>query len=680
MGWTTARPDPIWVKTPNQVGKLREQFAANRVAAIDTETTGVDIARDTVMFWSISFGDDRYFLERALLPQFEKVFADPDRTWIGSHTKFDAHMLANSGMYLAGTLFCTLVMDRLLNADADHGLKDTYERYFHEHQATFAETFYPRGKENKPYKPKGKTLQEIMMTAWNDNKEGVVDYASMDAWASHRVYRHLRRELNKVTTWRGETLWELYRRFEAPFTRVLYAMEHVGIQLDTAYLKSLRPRIQDEMGELESRLNKIAGVRININSIPQLNEFFVKKLHLPALKKTKGGAVSIDALTLEAWAAGGSKAAAVVLKYRKLSKILSTNVEGLLSAADQYGRVHGNFNQHVTETARLSSTEPNLQNIPRPGSEDKDPFQLRRAFIARPGYEFMSADYDQIEMYVVAHFANAVGMIKNIKAGRDIHSSNVEIVWGEPYDDVVAAKKKDKKGLTEYDKRLLAHRQFAKVIGFGLNYGKGSKKLAAELGFDKQIKEAHPDWSEFEVVDAAKRKAQKVIDRYFAGIPEVKAFIEETKRVVAKQKFVETLIGRRRPLPEVMDLEEQWRHDEAERRAAMTSNRNIEEIICWCPECKESRGGERKAVSTIIQGSAADIIQDVMITMYDDKNLHSIDMVLQVHDEVAFEVPKGTGKEAAARVKYLMEHPSFDDLRVPLSCSPGVADNWIAAK
>ncbi len=360
MPWSVDRPDPVWVKTDADASRLLEKLSRVDIIAIDTETTGLDIVRDQIEFWSLSTGDDRYFMQRKMLGNFRKLFADRDKTWLGTHVKYDTHMLANAGIELRGDLVCTLVMDRLLNPDNDHGLKEVYEREFDERVLSFGEVFFPRDKKGKPYKPKNKPLIDVMRQAWNDRPDDVIDYSTLDAWMSFRVFRRLQEYLDEISTWRGESLLDLYYRFEVPFTRVLFNMERRGIEVDTEYLKSLRPKIEQEQEKVKKNLAKAAGQFINPSSPQQLQHLLFDKLGLPVIKRTKGGGPSTDISVLEEYAAAGVTEAKLIIRHRKLGKILGTYVDGMLELVVN-GRIHGSFNQHVTETARLSSTNPNLQ-------------------------------------------------------------------------------------------------------------------------------------------------------------------------------------------------------------------------------------------------------------------------------------------------------------------------------
>lgn len=215
--------------------------------------------------------------------------------------------------------------------------------------------------------------------------------------------------------------------------------------------------------------------------------------------------------------------------------------------------------------------------------------------------------------------------------------------------------------------------------GLVLNYGKQARRLAEELGFDKKIKEANPELSDKLVAVEAKKQAQVIIDLYFEKIPGVKKFISDTQRQAAETKYVETLSGRRRWLHELMDIEERICHDAEAKNDALLNRIDPSGVVCWCDDCREARTGERKAVNTIIQGSAADVAQDVMIQIHESNDLRDVIMLFQVHDEITFEIPTDMEKEGLSSIKEVMENPRFD-LSVPLRCSPGIGNNWTEAK
>lgn len=597
LAWGLKRPEAEWIKTDAQMKKLVRLCQNTEVLAYDTETTGVDISVDRVIFWSVSTGPDRYFLEADRLHDFKPVLDDPDKIYIGSQIKFDFHMTANSGYPITGNMMDTLVMDRLLDPDQDHGLKEAYEREFNERVRTFPETFYPKDAKGRFRKPSGKSLQEIMLDAWDRDPERVIDYASLDAWGVYRLFRQLRKRIKQVKTARGYNLWDLFLGWEVPMTKVLYQMERNGCLLDLEYLGKIEPILEKQLADLNWQLNKMIGQAINPGSPKQLVKLFYGKMELEPVAWTSGGSTgkkspSLNETAMKQHAEDGVEEAQLILQYRELSKLLGTYVVGLVNRADKHGRVHTTLNQHVADTARLSSRDPALQNIPR----FRKDFDIRSAFIAPPGMKIIVSDYDQLEMFILADLSKDKGLINNILAGRDIHTGNVELVWGEPYDDVAAAKenKDDKSDRACYLRDL---RNKIKVICFGLNYGKHSNSLARELGFFDRIEKEHPDWSDWDIQRAAKAEAQELIDIYFSKIPGAAEFIKGTYRRVAHTKYVETFLGRRRWLRQIMDLDEKEAHQKYELQRSRGKR-----DTCWCNNCKASREGERRSANSIIQG------------------------------------------------------------------------------
>ena len=365
-GWSLDRPDPIIIKTSADVRMLKEKLTHFDLLAIDTETTGLDINRAMVVFWSLSTGDDRYFLESKMLEEFRPVLSDKMMSWVGSQIKYDANILANSGFALEGDLMCTLTMDRLVDPGRPHDLKSAYTREFGERMATFAETFYPKDKKGKPRKPQKKEMYEILTEVYEQDPGRVVDYASMDAWAVLRLFHRLKENLEGIVTWAGHTLWDVFLKFEVPFTRVLYNMERRGIRLDIEYFNKMRPKIVDDIASTEKKLNRLAGTVINPNSNPQIADLLFNKLKLQPIKFTSGGSSgqkkpSVDSSVLQHYVDEGIEEAKLILKHRELEKLLGTYVDGLLERKDAKDRIHTTFTQHVADTSRLSSREPNLR-------------------------------------------------------------------------------------------------------------------------------------------------------------------------------------------------------------------------------------------------------------------------------------------------------------------------------
>jgi DNA polymerase-1 len=279
-------------------------------------------------------------------------------------------------------------------------------------------------------------MYQVMTERFESDPDRVIDYASLDAWAAFRCATRLKQELKRVRTWAGNTLWDIFCWYEVPLTRILFEMERIGIRLDVDYLASTKPQIVQRRSEIEAAIAKIAGHIVNIDSPPQLVRLFFTELQLEPLEMTKGGenkaaqpSTSKTVLKSIASQGGvGGDVAQLVLEHRALGKMLGTYVHGLLGAVDDKGRVHTTFNQHVADTGRLSSSEPNLQNQIRSGSAF---LNIRKAFIASPGCMLGVADYDQLEMYVLGHFSKDRGLIDAARSGRDIHAALTELIYGD---------------------------------------------------------------------------------------------------------------------------------------------------------------------------------------------------------------------------------------------------------
>lgn len=674
-GWTLERPPPIRVKTDEDERKLKEKLAKFDLIAVDTETTGLDIARDIVVYWSLSTGDDRYFLERDRLWNFRPVFEDKTKSWVGSQIKYDLNILANCGITVAGDAMCTLTMDRLVDPGRPHGLKDAYQREFNERMMSFAETFYPRDTKGKPRRPPKKEMHEILTEAFEKDPDRVVDYASLDAWSVIRLFHRLKKHLKAIETWYGYTFWDVFLRFEVPMTRVLFEMERNGVLLDIEYLQQIRPQVVEKIDSTGARLNQIAGWAVNPNSGPQLAKLLFEDLECEPIEYTGGGKTGVKKpstkkTVLKQLAAEGVEAADLILEHRGLSKLIGTYIDGLIGRADDAGRVHTTFNQHVADTGRLSSSDPNLQNQTRSGSAL---FDIRKAFIPSPGYDMIVADYDQLEMYILGHYSGDQGLISAARSGRDIHTANVELVYGEPYEEVLEAKKTPGDQRTARQWELKKLRDGTKNIGFGLAYGKAARALGIDLGYPNEVRESYPEWSDAAVMRESTKMAQEKIDEFFEQIPGAYDFIQGTLRRVSDDKYTEGFLGRRRWFFDIME----WHDQELHREAARAKRRKL----CWCQVCKLSRDGDRAAINHIIQGTAADIVMLAMIRCHQDPLLRKlgVKMLLQVHDELVFEVPKESTQEALPIIQHLMENPGLS-LEVPLRAAPGVGQNWDEAK
>jgi DNA polymerase-1 len=676
MHWTIDRPDPVRICTDSDLRALKDKLANNPVAAFDTETTGLHPTDDHILFWSLSTGDDRYFLERQHLEPMRQVMEDPERTWIGTHTKYDAHMMANAGITLSGQWYCTLVMDRMVDCDQPHGLKDVYEREFDEHVLSFGEVFYPRNAVGKPAKPKGKEMGEILLEAWDSRPDEVIEYASLDAWMSFRIFRVLQQRLKDTVTWRGQDMWDLYLDIEEPFTHVLHGMERRGMVLDVPYLEAQGKKMEEEVDRLKRKLAKVAGRVINPGSTKQLVEYFFEVKGLPVTKYTDKGAPAVDKHVLAELTKMGVEEAGIVAEIRKVDKTHSAFVTGLVNKISPDGRIHSTFNQHVADTTRLSSNNPNLQQIPNP---ENDPWNIRKAFIAPKGHVYLACDYDQIELYITAHFSRDPALLDAISKGRDLHAATAAFVWNENYDDIVAAKK-NKEDTGERANFLRSIRQFAKVVGFGLLYGKGPNLLASELGFFDKVKAKHPKATEKQITSEAKKMAIELTEKYFDRMPLVRDFIKRTHEMAADFKYVETWMGRRRWLRQVADQELIDAHQAHAIEVAIRRHRDPSQALCWCDICRDTRAGERRATNSPVQGTASDVIQCALNQMHYDSQLGGIGLILQVHDEAGFYVPKDIVQDVKPRIQWHLENPGIDDLQVPLRAGLETGPNWQEAK
>src|SRR5216110_1801428 len=407
-------------------------------------------------------------------------------------------------------------------------------------------------------------------------------------------------------------LVRLLDSIELPLLPVLVDMEWRGVRVDLERLTEISRSFARELAELEQSIYRAAGTEFNINSTPQLRHILFEKIQLPVLKKTKTGP-STDYEVLEQLAAMGHEVPRLLIEYRELSKLKSTYVDalpGFINPAT--GRIHTSFNQAGAATGRLSSSDPNLQNIPvrTPRGE-----AIRRAFVAAPGALLLTADYSQIELRLLAHLSGDPAFVEAFTRGGDIHRQTAALIFGVPQDQVTPEM-----------------RARAKTINFATIYGQGAFALSRQLGITQE-------------------EAKEFIRQYFARFPGVRAWLDRTVAEARERGYVETLFGRRRYIPELKDR-----------------NFNIRAF------------GERTATNSPLQGSAADLIKIAMIRIASALKEHGLasHMILQVHDELVFEVPNGEEEAATDVVKRNMERAA--DLRVPLVVSVGMGMNWVDAK
>lgn len=510
----------------------------------------------------------------------------------------------------------------------------------------------------------------------------VGDYASLDAWASFMLRYVLQEKLEEEEIEEGYTLNDMFEDQEVDFTRVLFNMERRGIGFDSVEAEKLGTPMAKRIAEVERKLVRSAGRDINLNSPNQLRELFYSKdanddwidpLGASPPGWTKGGTTGIkmpstDKDCLEHWAERGVEEAVLVQEHRKLSKLYGTYVDKLPRVVDNRGRIHTSLNQSGAVTHRLSSSNPNLQNIPSRGAHGK---LIRKLFTAGlwgdcrndlclpcvehvpvPEYAadqqmvLLVADYEQLELRIMAHFSGDTTMIDAIRAGQDLHCVTSSLAGGYDYDEMFQAKKADSP--TPEQEALVEVRANFKAVGFGLIYGIGEVKLGGQLGLPiTRSRTKRGRWIE------RCPESKKLINAYFGVYPDAKRFIENTHKDCEEDLFVQTVTGRFRRLPDIL-----------------SSDHGV------------AAQARRQSVNSIIQGSAADITNQAMLNIARSEEMRALGarMLLQIHDEIVLEVPNipEVVEEAKLLLRHLMEDPFPMD--VPIAISMDTAMTWGDAK
>ncbi len=587
------------VDTEDKLASLVRALAKEEFVAIDTETSSINPWQSKLVGISLCFKEgEAYFVVADLLTKetksvirFKELLVDKNIAKVGHNIKFDLEVLWHNKLQLAPIVFDSMIAAYLLRAGGERNL-DLNSLVFQEFGYRMQPIEDLLGTKGK----KQKNMLEVPIdkVAW---------YSGEDADFTFRLKSKLEAELSK------NKLDELFDNIEIPLIPVLAQIEQAGFKIDKDYLGKMQKKLAGELVSLEEEIHKLAGKKFNIASPLQLKDilFEVLKISPEGIRRTKTG-LSTAASELEKM-----KDLHPIIKYllefRELSKLQSTYVEALPELVNpETGRVHTSFNQTVTVTGRLSSSDPNLQNIPIRG--EWGPL-LRRAFIADKGNILLSADYSQIELRIVARLAHDTNMMEIFQHGADIHTSTAAYILG-----------------VEPDKITRDQRRSAKEVNFGVLYGMGPWGLAERTGISRE-------------------EARNFINRYFDAFPGVARWIEDTKNEAREYGYVTTLLGRKRRLPEI--------------------NSGVQQIRA---------AAERMAVNLPTQGTAADLMKLAMIKIAAKLLETSKDsqMILQVHDELVFEVPEGDVKKVAKMVKQEMENAL--KLSVPIVVELKQGKNW----
>ena len=577
-----------------EITKAKEvsfDFETTSLSTVDAQVVGLAVSCKEGKAWYIPVGKHREgpCLEPNLLWEFMKGFLeDEGKEKIAQNSKYEYSILLRHGLEIKGPLFDTMLASYLLNpASRSHNLDSLAMEYLGYQTTTYKEVT-KKGKKEIPF-------SEVDLNA-------ACNYACEDADITLKLKHILEAKVEE------EGLSRLLRELEIPLVPVLARMELAGVLVDTEHLALISKEMERLMENLQNDIFHLAGEEFNINSTKQLGHILFEKLKLKPVKKTKKGGLSTGMEVLEKLALE-HPLPKLVLEYRQLTKLHSTYVLSLPKMINpRTGRIHTSFNQAVTSTGRLSSSDPNLQNIPIRTEWGR---KIRQAFIAPKGYKLISADYSQIELRILAHFAEDEKLIEAFVENRDIHQQTAAEIFGVALEEVTPEM-----------------RRRAKTVNFGIIYGMSPYGLSQDLGISVE-------------------EAKSYIELYFSRYPGVRRFIEETIQKAKETEMVHTIMGRRRFIPEIS-----------------SRNRNVREM------------GERFAINTPIQGSAADIIKLAMIEV--DKRLMEDNlqskMILQVHDELLIEAPEEEVEKVSQMVKDAME--GVYKLKVPLKVDVGIGDNW----
>ncbi|ACH65162.1 DNA polymerase I [Aliivibrio fischeri MJ11] len=575
------------------------------VAAFDTETDSLDymVANLIGLSFAVEEGEAAYVpvahdyldapeqLDRDwVLEQLKPYLEDDNKAKVGQNLKYDASVLARYDIEMKGIKFDTMLESYVYNSVAGKHNMDSLALRYLQHNTISFEEIAGKGK-------KQLTFNQIAL-------EQAAPYAAEDADITLRLHHVLNAKLEA-----DEKLKSVFTDIELPLVSVLSRMERKGVYIDDMLLSAQSLEIGQRLDELEKAAFEVAGEEFNMNSPKQLQTILFEKMELPVIKKTPSGAASTNEEVLQELALD-YPLPKLILEYRGLAKLKSTYTDKLPKMINpSTGRVHTSYHQAVTATGRLSSTDPNLQNIPIRNEEGR---RIRQAFVAPHGWKILAVDYSQIELRIMAHLSQDKALLAAFSAGKDIHAATAAEVKGVSIEEV-----------TSEDRRR------AKAINFGLIYGMSAFGLAKQIGIPRG-------------------EAQDYMNVYFERYPGVMQYMEETRLLATEQGYVETLYGRRLHLPEINA------RNGMRRKAA-----------------------ERAAINAPMQGTAADIIKKAMILVdewVETEGKDRVNLLMQVHDELVFEVKEDALDEVTTKVRELMEQAV--QLDVPLVAEAGFGNNW----
>lgn len=582
-----------------------DKLKASELFAFDTETDSLDymVANLVGLSFAVAEGEAAYVpvahdyldapeqLDRDwVLAQLKPLLEDDTKAKVGQNLKYDASVLARYGIEMKGIKHDTMLASYVYNSVGGKHDMDSLALRFLQHSCISFEQLAGKGKNQL-------TFNQI------DLNEAAV-YAAEDADVTLRLHNRLFANIEQ-----DEKLNAIYQEIEVPLVPVLSRMERTGVLIDDMKLSAQSQEIAVRLGELEQKAYEIAGQPFNMNSPKQLQTILFEQMGLPVIKKTPSGTPSTAEEVLQELALD-YPLPSVIMEYRGLAKLKSTYTDKLPKMINPHtGRVHTSYHQAVTATGRLSSTDPNLQNIPIRNEEGR---RIRQAFVAPHGYKILAVDYSQIELRIMAHLSGDQALLDAFQQGKDIHAATAAEIMGVSIEQVSSEQ-----------------RRRAKAVNFGLIYGMSAFGLAKQLGIPRG-------------------EAQTYMDKYFERYPGVMQYMEDTRSNASQHGYVETIFGRRLHLPEI-------------------TSRNV----------IRRKAAERAAINAPMQGTAADIIKKAMLLVdqwIQEEGNGRVKLLMQVHDELVFEVEESCLTEIESKVQQLME--SAAQLNVPLVAEAGHGDNW----